>query len=526
MVKEIVPDCRVEYAPTRGPDMRSYRVDCDKIAPQAARFQAAVDGAPRRRAALRSVQAERPDARRIRGRAVQAHRARQEADPRGQLLDDLRCNGAGAIEALSGQEDDDEHECEDEFGTKHAAPADAKTRDVPRSRQYAAGRRLLRRGPRQPEPRFPLDVAFCARLRARADHRDGDRRKSCSPTTTPITRRSRRRCWSTRATTSLDLIERRKLGPDSLVVELASNDGYLLKNSSRRGIPVLGIDPRRRPGEARAKRRRADAHARSSPSTWPRSCGPRARGPTSSTPTTCWRMSPTRTASSPASPRSEGRRRRRHRAPTSGPDRPLRVRHDLPRAPVLLLGHGARPLFAATACISTRSSGSPSTAVRCGSYVEPREPSEPPSRTCWPRSGATGSTRSPIIRDFSAGSTALKLDLSALLDEAEGRGRVDRRLRRRGQGRDADQHVGIGRELVDFVVDRNVHKQGRYMPGDHLPIRPAKRCSRTSRTTCCCLPGTSPTRSSSSRQEYRARGGKFIVRSRRRGSCNDGEADP
>ncbi len=31
--------------------------------------------------------------------------------------------------------------------------------------------------------------------------------------------------------------------------------------------------------------------------------------------------------------------------------------------------------------------------------------------------------------------------------------------------------VGLGPELIDFVVDRNVHKQGMYMPGMHIPIR-------------------------------------------------------
>ena len=33
------------------------------------------------------------------------------------------------------------------------------------------------------------------------------------------------------------------LGPDSLVVEIASNDGYLLKNFVAAGIPVLGVEP-------------------------------------------------------------------------------------------------------------------------------------------------------------------------------------------------------------------------------------------------------------------------------------------
>lgn len=39
------------------------------------------------------------------------------------------------------------------------------------------------------------------------------------------------------------LILRRNLKPDSFVLEVASNDGYLLKNYQRQGIPVLGIEP-------------------------------------------------------------------------------------------------------------------------------------------------------------------------------------------------------------------------------------------------------------------------------------------
>lgn len=39
------------------------------------------------------------------------------------------------------------------------------------------------------------------------------------------------------------MIRERNLGPESLVVEAASNDGYLLKNYQEWSVPVLGIDP-------------------------------------------------------------------------------------------------------------------------------------------------------------------------------------------------------------------------------------------------------------------------------------------
>jgi len=40
-----------------------------------------------------------------------------------------------------------------------------------------------------------------------------------------------------------EMAERLGLGADSLVVEVASNDGYLLKHAVARGIPVVGIEP-------------------------------------------------------------------------------------------------------------------------------------------------------------------------------------------------------------------------------------------------------------------------------------------
>jgi SAM-dependent methyltransferase len=45
-------------------------------------------------------------------------------------------------------------------------------------------------------------------------------------------------------------IQQLGLGPDSLVLEVASNDGYLLKNFTTAGVPVLGVEPAANVAEA------------------------------------------------------------------------------------------------------------------------------------------------------------------------------------------------------------------------------------------------------------------------------------
>jgi SAM-dependent methyltransferase len=61
--------------------------------------------------------------------------------------------------------------------------------------------------------------------------------------------------WVEHARRYVEMIARRlELGPESLVVELASNDGYLLQHFLPLGVPVLGVEPAANVAEAaRAK---------------------------------------------------------------------------------------------------------------------------------------------------------------------------------------------------------------------------------------------------------------------------------
>jgi SAM-dependent methyltransferase len=91
------------------------------------------------------------------------------------------------------------------------------------------------------EPRFPLDVAFCP---------------SCSLVqlrhiVAPEQMFSEYLYFSSYSASMLQhcdalastLVSDRRLGPGSLVVEVASNDGYMLQFFQRAGVPVLGIEP-------------------------------------------------------------------------------------------------------------------------------------------------------------------------------------------------------------------------------------------------------------------------------------------
>ena len=72
-------------------------------------------------------------------------------------------------------------------------------------------------------------------------------------------------------------------------------------------------------------------------------------------------------------------------------------------------------------------------------------------------------------------------------------------------------YVGIGRELIDFVVDRNVHKQGRLMPGVHIPIRAPEALLEERPDYVLLLAWNFADEILAQQDAYREAGGRFIV---------------
>ncbi len=92
-----------------------------------------------------------------------------------------------------------------------------------------------------PEPRFPLDLAFCERCALVQITEIGPPAQLFSDYAY-FSSFSDTMVASAKAL-AVRLVRERALGPDSLVVELASNDGYLLQHYAAAGVPVLGIEP-------------------------------------------------------------------------------------------------------------------------------------------------------------------------------------------------------------------------------------------------------------------------------------------
>ena len=53
-----------------------------------------------------------------------------------------------------------------------------------------------------------------------------------------------------------------------------------------------------------------------------------------------------------------------------------------------------------------------------------------------------------------------------------------------GKGNTLLNYCGIRTDLLDYTVDRNPYKQGKYTPGTHIPILAPEKSAKRAPTTC------------------------------------------
>jgi hypothetical protein len=362
------------------------------------------------------------------------------------------------------------------------------------------------------EPRFPLEVGFCTRCTlvqlldtVPPEQLFVDNYHYFSSFSDVLLAHSRDHARR--------LIAHRKLGRRDLVIEVASNDGYLLRNFVAEGIPVLGIDPS--PGPAHAA---IDAGIPTlmeffgtDLAQWLRDAGQRAKvlianNVMAHVPDLNGFVEGIRlvladdgiaTIENPCvtdlvehcefdtiyhehhcyfSCTAVSELMRRHQL----------VLNDVEYFPDL---HGGTMRW------TVSHGGEPSPAVLAALA----------------REQTIGATEFPYYASFGTRVTELRDAVRELLADLKARGATIAAYGAAAKGATLCNYVGIGRDVVDFVVDRNVHKQGRYMPGTHQPIVAPETLLAAQPDYVLLLAWNFRAEVMAQQAEYLRRGGRFIV---------------
>lgn len=372
--------------------------------------------------------------------------------------------------------------------------------------------RLLRREDLQlPEPKYPLQVAFCPAcalvqiLETVAPAELFCNRYPYYSSFSPALLRHSRENVT-------DLIHSRGLNSRSFVVELASNDGYLLKNYVAGGIPCLGVDPAEGPAEAAVA---------------------------SGVPTLCdffnVELAEKLRAEGKSADVIHANNVLAHVADTNGFVRGIAtlLKDDgiavieFPYLKDLVdhvefdtIYHEHLCYFSITAADQLlRRHGLYLNDVRRlpihgGSlrlYAEKRENVRPAVASLLRIEATQAVDRFSYYTDFAQRVMTLK---AALLEMLQGLKAGGNRIAAYGAAAKATtliNYVGIGKDLIEFVVDRNTHKQGLYMPGQHIPIFGPEKLLREMPDFVLLLAWNFADEILAQQEQYRQSGGRFIL---------------
>lgn len=105
----------------------------------------------------------------------------------------------------------------------------------------------------------------------------------------------------------------------------------------------------------------------------------------------------------------------------------------------------------------------------------------------------------------------IKQGLLAFLNEAKRNGKRVVAYGAAAKGNTLLNFCGVGTDLIDYVVDRNPHKQGHYMPGSKLPIHAPEKMEETQPDYVLILPWNIKTEVVAANAQVGSWGGRFAV---------------
>jgi SAM-dependent methyltransferase len=122
-----------------------------------------------------------------------------------------------------------------------------------------------------------------------------------------------------------------------------------------------------------------------------------------------------------------------------------------------------------------------------------------------------GIARAPYFEDFAARVEILRGELWEVLRDLKAQGHRIAAYGAAAKGATLLNAFGIGADVLDFVADRSEHKQGLYMPGVRLPIVAPEHLLEAMPDDVLLLAWNFADEILEQQDDYRRRGGRFIL---------------